>query len=117
MPASIFSRVVVTNADGDEVSRDEGSAAINDPVGANGVRQIVTLAIGFVALTVPTGATLCQLSWTSGTGSLTLKGITTDTGVALGVLDATTPRVTLPVSSPSVGITSTAVGELEVIWL
>ncbi len=116
MPASIFSRVVVTNSDGDEVSRDELSSSIADEVGAHGKRETVSLAAAFNALSPPTGATFVRIAWASGTGTLTLKGVTGDTGISLGVLSASSPAVTLPISSPSIGILDSSTGTVEVIW-
>lgn len=115
--AHIFSRVIVADADGDEVSRDEWSATISDVAGANGYRETKSLSAAFNALTVPTGARFVEIGWVSGTGSLTLKGVTGDTGVALGVLTASSPRLRLPISSPSIGILASATGSVEILWL
>ena len=117
MPASIFSRVVVTDSSGDEVSRDEVASTIADEVGFRGKRETVTLGGGFTALSPPTGAAWCQIRWASGTGTWTLKGVTGDTGVALGTPTATSPPMLLPLSTPSIGITASSAGTAEVLWL
>lgn len=115
--ATILSRVVVTDAAGLVTATDSLEASIADVVGANGDRETVTLGASFNALTVPTGATFVRIAWVSGTGALTLKGVTGDTGVAMGVLSATSPAIHLPISSPSIGILAASAGSVEVTWL
>ena len=116
MPASIFSRVVVTDSSGDEVSRDEVASTIADEVGFRGKRETVTLGVGFTALSPPTGAAWCQIRWASGTGTWTLKSITGDAGIAMGTPSATTAPLLIPLSSASIGILASAGGSCEVLW-
>jgi hypothetical protein len=52
----------------------------------------------------------------SGTGTWTLKGVTGDTGVALGTPTALTPPVLVPLLSASIGILASAGGSCEVLW-
>lgn len=117
MPAALLQRVIVTDSDGDEVSRDEIASTIADEVGYRSKRETVSLAAAFNALSPPTGATFCQIRWVSGTGTLTLKGVTGDTGVALGTLTSASPALCLPLSSASVGILASGTGSVEVLWL
>lgn len=115
--AKIHSRVTVADANGVEVMRDESDETIADVVGTNGDRTTVTLSAAFNALTVPSGAVFVRIVWVSGTGTLTLKGVTGDTGIAMGALSATSPAIMLPVSSPSIGILASGSGSVEVTWL
>jgi len=89
-------------------------------VGTQPVVQLVTLAgSAFTALVVPAGAVFCCLAL-GGAVSLTLKGITGDTGIAL------TPAVNplgldamFPVgAAPSVGLAngSTGAQSIVAIW-
>lgn len=88
---------------------------------ATGAKQRQTVSVsggGFNALTVPTGAKAIAVKLpTTGSTNLTLKGVTGDTGIKL---DATlgVPLVTPLGSSPSIGITSTLGGpiDVEVYW-
>jgi hypothetical protein len=105
---------------GDDASEQQSiawSEVIADVAGANGKRETVTLAAAFNALSPPSDAHFVLIRWISGTGALRLKGITGDTGVAIGVLDADSPPVMLPIDAPSIGITSDATGSVEVLWL
>ena len=100
-----------------DVSRLRAETAIADVVGESGKRETVTLAAAFNALSPPTGATLAIIRWVSGVGTWTLKGITGDTGIALGTPTATSTPIVVPLSSASIGVLSSATGALEVLWL
>lgn len=100
-----------------DVQRLRSESTIADVVGESGKRETVTLAAAFNALSPPTGATLAVIKWVSGTGTWTLKGVTGDTGIALGTPTALTAPLVLPLSSASLGITASATGALEVLWL
>lgn len=95
----------------------ESVQSISDVVGANGRRETIALAAAFNALSPPTGATLVVISWVSGTGTWTLKGVTGDTGIALGTPSATTQPIVVTLSSASIGITASGSGSAEVLWL
>ncbi|MEK9644300.1 MAG: hypothetical protein VW547_02020 [Alphaproteobacteria bacterium] len=100
-----------------DVQRAVKESSISDVVGEAGKRETVSLSAAFNALSPPTGAAFVMIRWISGTGSLTLKGVTGDTGIALGTLAASSPAIMLPISSPSIGILSDASGSVEVLWL
>lgn len=114
--AEIIVDVTVEDADRD-LQRVRTESTIADVVGESGYRETKALSAAFNALSPPTGATFVVIQWVSGTGTLTLKGVTGDTGIALGVLSATSPPIVLPLSSPSIGILSSASGSVEIIWL
>lgn len=76
----------------------------------------VTLASGFNALTAPSGATAVTI-FTEETVSLTLKGITGDTGIALTpASNVKKGFVHLPVSSPSIGLAASGAATIRVLW-
>lgn len=114
--ATIIQRATV-NDGSDDIGRILAETGITDVVGASGKRETVTLAAAFNALSPPTGAVFVVIKWVSGTGALTLKGVTGDTGVAMGALSATRPAIMLPISSPSIGILAADVGSVDVLWL
>lgn len=67
-------------------------------------QQTVTLtASSFTAITVPTGAKALLIS--ALTGAATLKGVTGDTGIALGI---NCPTLIPLGTTPSIGITDTS---------
>jgi hypothetical protein len=113
--ATIIQRATANDGTRDvQVSVKEST--ISDVVGESGKRESVSLSAAFNALSPPTGATFVMIRWVSGTAALTLKGVTGDTGVALGTLSATTPAVMLPLSSASIGLLASATGVVEVTW-
>ena len=70
---------------------------------------------GFQALTVPTGATAVLIIPVAGnTQTLTLKGVTGDTGI---VIDKLNPSVVALGSSPSIGITTGGSTGFTVVWM
>lgn len=89
--------------------------------GTNGLRQSVTLAAGFNALTVPSGAKLLVLLLGSAV-SLTLKGITGDSA-SVTLAPASSPiglDAWIPLgASPVVGILNGSASSqtIETIWL
>ena len=92
---------------------------IANVVGENGVRETITLINGFTALTVPTGAQAVIIRPLTGAFTFTLKGVTGDTGIVLGVA-STLPILpwVLPLgTTPSIGITCTGAGTVEAIWI
>lgn len=100
-----------------QVQRLRHESTIADVVGDAGKRETVSLSAAFNALSPPTGATLAVIRWVSGTGTWTLKGVTGDTGIALGTPSATSPPVVVPLSSASIGILASGAGSCEVLWL
>ena len=86
--------------------------------GSAGKRETVSLTgSAFTALSPPTGARAVAL-FIGSTASLTLKGVTGDTGTVLTGSSTYGIPAILPISSPSIGIYnggSTAV--VEVLWL
>jgi len=114
--AAILLRAIVSDGTTDFVKLPL-TATVTDVVGDKGKLENVTLSAAFVALTPPSGATAVILKWTSGTGTWTLKGVTGDTGIALGTPTATTPPIMLSLSSASIGITGSAAGTLDALWL
>ncbi len=118
MATSLSMIVDATVNDGTrDVQRLRMETAIADVVGDAGKRETVSLSAAFNALSPPTGATLAVIRWVSGTGTWTLKGITTDTGIALGTPTATTTPIVVPLSSASIGILASGAGSCEVLWL
>lgn len=116
--AAILARIITTDSANAAKRRElEHEGAIADVVGESGKRETVTLSAAFTALSPPTGAVAVAIRWISGTGNITLKGVTGDTGVDLGVLDGDSPVIILPLSSPSIGLLSDASGTVEVLWL
>src|SRR5690349_9701292 len=115
----VFARVTVTDATGLISNRELPVQRFSLGVGNAPVRQEVSLTGGaFTALTVPTGAKLLQIL-TNGTPSLVLKGVTSDTGIALSpatgalIIDQ---LLTLG-TSPSIGILNNGTtATIECIW-
>lgn len=71
----------------------------------------LTLASGFNALTVPTGAQGVMIRLTAGALTITVKGVTGDTGVVLQSGTLTTVPIILPLgTSPSIGLTTSGTG-------
>lgn len=116
--ASLSMIVDATVSDTDrELQRLRMETAIASVVGSAGKRETVSLSAAFNALSPPTGATLAVIRWVSGTGTWTLKGVTGDTGIALGTPAATTTPIVVPLSSASIGILASGAGSCEVLWL
>lgn len=63
-----------------------------------------TLSTSFQALTVPTGATRVLIVVPASAQTVTLKGITGDTGIAWGTDASNATWAVLPVTSPSIGL-------------
>ena len=91
---------------GDAVGTENVSAASN--AASPGQIQLITLSSGFNTITLPTGGSTvvsCTILPPVGnTQTLTLKGVTTDTGVALHLTDPTT--VAFASSVTTFGITA-----------
>lgn len=114
--AAINVRIVVNDGTRDLIVFPVEGISIADVVGQSGKLETVTLLAAFNALSPPTGATLALIRWVSGTGTWTLKGVTGDTGIALGTPSATTAPVLVPLLSASIGILASAGGSCEVLW-
>lgn len=114
---TIRGAVSVVNTAGAQVLNRPFNEDIADVVGEHGKSETVNLINGFLALSPPTGATFVFIQWVTGTGAWTLKGVTGDTGIALGTPSASTAPYLLTLNSASIGITSTATGTADVVWL
>lgn len=114
--AAINLRVVLNDGTRDVMTWASEGLSIADVVGQNGKLETVTLSAAFNALSPPTGATLAVIRWVSGTGTWTLKGVTGDTGVALGTPTAATAPIVVPLLSASIGILASGAGSCEVLW-
>ncbi len=91
---------------------------ISDVVGTNGKREDVALTAAFTALSPPTGASAVLIKVVSGAVTLTLKGVTGDTGIKMQSAALTTIPICIPLgSSPSIGVLSDGTAVLEVLWL
>lgn len=98
---------------GDVEFADEFAAASN--VSSPGMVDLVALSSGFNSIAVPTGATGLLIVPPSGnTVSLTLKGITGDTGLRIHNTDPTS--LALHSSTTTVGITTSGTVTLRLIW-
>ena len=113
--ARILLRVVL---DDGTVERNEVEdvATIADVVGTSGLRQTVTLANGFTALSPPTGVQALVVRFISGAFTFTLKGVTGDTGVAMSSSALAACPVLIPLTAPSIGIACTGAGVVECCW-
>lgn len=70
---------------------------------------------GFQAFTVPTGATAVLIIPVAGNAqTLTLKGVTGDTGIALHI---TNPTVVALGSTPSIGLTTGGSTGFTIVWM
>lgn len=114
--AAINVRCVLNDGTRDVLTFTAEGLSIADVVGSNGKLETVTLAAAFNALSPPTGATLAIIRWASGTGTWTLKGVTGDTGIALGTPTVATAPIVVPLLSASIGILASAGGSCEVLW-
>lgn len=116
--AAILARAVLTDVTGAEQQRASLTATIADVVGENGKRETVTLGASFSSLSPPSGASAVLIHVVSGAVTLTLKGITADTGVVLSSAALAAVPLLLPLgSSPSIGILSDGVAVLDVLWM
>jgi hypothetical protein len=115
--AALNLRAVCNDGTRDTLIWASEGLSIANTVGNGGKLETVSLAAAFNALSPPTGATLALIRWVSGTGTWTLKSVTGDAGIAMGTPSATSPPVCVPLSSASIGITASATGEAEVLWL
>ena len=113
--ATIIQRVTANDGTRD-VQNMTKESTISDVVGESGKRETVSLSAAFNALSPPTGATFVMIKWVSGTGTLTLKGNTADTGIAMGALTASSPAIMVPLSSASIGLLASGSGSCEVVW-
>ncbi len=115
--AKVHVRAVVVETTGFETQRVDSSSTIADVVGNTGKRETVTLANGFTALSPPTGVQGVVISFVSGAFTFTLKGVTGDTGIAMSSSALAALPVVLPLSAPSIGITCTGAGVVDVLWV
>lgn len=102
---------------GDEAASWTNSAAQN--TSSPGMIQVVTLALGANTVTVPTGGTVpvaCTILKPSGnTTSITLKGVTGDTGVRLHNTDPDTISIDPSVVSFVLTAGASLVG-VRLVW-
>ncbi len=115
-------RSTILTYTGDVVGVETIAAAVN--TASAGYMTIVPLATGFNAVLVPTaGATPVAILVTAvtivppagNTNTLTLKGVTGDTGIPLHLTDPTT--IALASSATQVGITvGTAITNVRFYW-
>lgn len=90
-----------------DVEIDVGSAGID-----NAFSQTIN---GFSAVTIPTGATaVLIIPPTANTNTITLKGITGDTGVALS---KTLPTVLALAASSGFGLTTGGSTAIQFVWM
>lgn len=117
--ARILARVVVTDdADGQVVMAEDIAATISNVVGHSGKRETVSLTASFNALSPPSGSAALFLHRVSGNVTLTLKGVTGDTGIVLQSGTLGTIPMLIPLgTSPSIGILSDGSATVECIWL
>lgn len=95
---------------------DEGAVA--DVVGVSGKMETVTLSAAFTALSPPTGAVWVAMRVVSGAVTLTLKGVTGDTGIVLQSAALGTLPLCLPLgTSPSIGILSDGAATIDCLWV
>lgn len=111
------SRKVTVELSGDIEADNSFSAAVNSA--SPGVVNIVTLAIGANTITPPAGGTtpkaLTIVPPSGNTSTITLKGVTGDTGVVLHSTDPTS----IGLNSPTATLVLTASAEIigvQLIW-
>lgn len=110
-------RAISISFTGDVTASFKTSAAVNTD--SAGQMQVVTLASGFNTITVPTGGTVptaCTIIKPTGnTTSITLKGVTGDTGIRLHDTDPDTISVNSSVAT--FGLTAGAqITDVRLIW-
>jgi hypothetical protein len=117
--ARVLLRATVTDdADGEVVMAETIAASIADVVGTAGKRETVALTAAFTALSPPTGSAAVMIRVVSGAVTITLKGVTGDTGVVLQSGTLTTIPLLLPLgTTPSIGLLSSGTAVVECIWL
>jgi len=109
----------VTSNDG---ARDRISVPVSTTVTvatamADGKVETYALTAAFQALTVPTGSQGVLIRLVSGAVTLTLKGVTGDTGIVLQSGTLSTVPIMVPLgTSPSIGILSSGTGVVECVW-
>ena len=108
----------VTDAAGTTQERMDLLGSISAVFKGNGQRQPITLASGFNAITVPTGAQAVVISVLSGAVTMVLKGVTGDTGVAIQAAALGTVPLVLPLgTTPSLGITAGGAAVIDCLFL
>ena len=106
------------DTNGTVVQRLDVLGVDSDVVGQSGQRQTIAIASGFNALTVPSGASCVVIQVMSGAVTLTLKGVTGDTGIVLQSGTLTSFPICIPLgTSPSLGIDSDGTASLDVLYL
>lgn len=115
--AEVTGAVVVNDGTRDVTTFVQSSSvAIAAGVG-DGTMQTVAIANGFNALTVPTGAKGVLIKLVSGALTLTLKGVTGDTGIKMQSGTLSTVPIMLPLgTTPSIGIAADGAGTIEILW-
>ncbi len=108
----------VANDGTHDTNRIDIAATVASILGANGQRQTLTLSNAFSTVTVPTGAHAVVMQVTSGAVTLTLKGVTGDTGTVLQSGTLATVPIVLPLgTTPSLGLLSTGTATVDVWWV
>lgn len=105
--ADIETRVKITTNGGSTIPYPQTEHRFALGSADDGKRESVSLtgSSTFTALTVPSGAKGVRILLPATATSLTLKGVTGDTGVTIvGASGYTGLPIVLPVSSPSIGI-------------
>lgn len=99
---------------GDVSAQASPAAAAN--TSAPGVVELKDLASGLNTITPPTGATACTIQAPSGTtATMTLKGVTGDTGVVLHKTDPTSIGLNNAATTFAI-TTSAAIASTRFIW-
>lgn len=93
-------------------------ASIADVVAENGKLELVSLAAAtFQALSPPTGSAGVLMKLISGAVTITLKGVTGDTGIVLQSGTLSTVGVLLPLgTTPSIGLLASGTATVQCIW-
>lgn len=113
--AKVLSRYVVSD---DTIPADTNRADVEASLTAPQFESVVvTLANGFTAFAVPSGAQWVLIEFISGVFTYTLKGVTGDTGVKIATGTLPPGPVSMPVNSPSIGLACTGAGVVRVTWL
>lgn len=115
--AEVSASVVINDGTRDCENLSQSASVTLATAMANGQRQPIALTAAFTALTVPSGAQGVMIVFVSGANTITLKGITGDTGIVISTAALKTFPILLPLgTSPSIGILSNGVGVVDVIW-
>lgn len=111
-------RNIDVSLSGDETASFTSSAAVN--VTSPGQMQVVTLASGANTITIPTGGstpTCCTILKPSGnTTSITLKGVTGDTGVRLHNTDPDSISVDISFQTTFVLTAGAQIVGVRLVW-